>query len=313
MIQVLTHRGLDPAKAPFFPESTYEAFENQLLRGFGLEVDVQFTKDNEIIFLHDTTLKRLSGGSDTRAIASLTSAELRALSFGGCHLATFNELFTLFLHVPASSRMSRALIAVHVKGCWQDDTRYLDILLRKIRAHHIPLERFFLFDLVPASAAYLRAAYPELQLAASVAHPYDIERYQACTHGTLLSATELIEQKALYQWAWLDEWDRVDRDGAEKTFYTPETFALLRAHGFKIALVTPELHGTSPGLLGGEAHPDGMDPVRRDARFAEIARLAPDAVCTDYPDTFREYCQGGESEPLLAKALFPVKGHGSIL
>ncbi len=290
MIQVLTHRGLDPSKSGFFRESTYEAFEDQLLRGFGLEVDVQFTKDDEIVFLHDATLSRVSGGVDVRAVADLTLAELRSLSFDSSHIASFDELFALFLYARASGLTEGAPIAVHVKGHWQADTRYLDILLRKIRAHHVPLGQFFLFDVTPASAAYLKAACPEIQLAASVAHPYDIERYQACTHGTLLSVAELIEHRALYEWAWLDEWDRTDRDATEKAFYTPETLARLRAHGFKVALVTPELHGTSPGLLGGEAHPDGTDPVRREARFAEIVRLAPDAVCTDYPDAFRGRC-----------------------
>jgi hypothetical protein len=60
-------------------------------------------------------------------------------------------------------------------------------------------------------------------------------------------------------------------------------FKILKDEGLKVALVTPELHGTSPGLLGGEAHPDADKNCLFD-RIQEIIDLQPDALCTDYPE-----------------------------
>ena len=54
--------------------------------------------------------------------------------------------------------------------------------------------------------------------------------------------------------------------------------------GLSISLVTPELHATSPGLLGGEAHPDAQSRERFFERIGEIIALKPDWICTDYPE-----------------------------
>ena len=60
----------------------------------------------------------------------------------------------------------------------------------------------------------------------------------------------------------------------------------MRGVGAKIALVTPELHGTSPHLLAGEAHPDAPkgDTETLFKRIKEIIDLKPNAICTDYPE-----------------------------
>jgi len=57
--QILTHRGLEPSKPDFFPESSIEAFINQLHRGFGIEFDPNFVKDG-IVINHDSNLKRIT-------------------------------------------------------------------------------------------------------------------------------------------------------------------------------------------------------------------------------------------------------------
>ena len=62
---------------------------------------------------------------------------------------------------------------------------------------------------------------------------------------------------------------------------------MLSQEGYKIALVTPELHGTSPGLYGGESHKDAKDKETLFKRIKEILSLKPDAVCTDYPEEVR--------------------------
>ena len=131
---------------------------------------------------------------------------------------------------------------------------------------------------------YLKERNPKLHLASSVSHQYDIERYNGVVGGTLITIEEAIENKDLFDWVWLDEWDLTDKDGGVKSLYNKENFELLRKNNLKIALVTPELHATSPGLLGGESHQDAKDHQTLVKRLHEIITLKPDAICTDWPD-----------------------------
>ncbi|MCW8965853.1 MAG: hypothetical protein OQK82_04080, partial [Candidatus Pacearchaeota archaeon] len=130
-----------------------------------------------------------------------------------------------------------------------------------------------------------RQEIPYVKLAPSVALDYDTKRYNKVVSNTLFSIEQSIEYKkqGLFDYVWLDEWDLKEEDGTQKKLYTKETFDKLREVGYKIALITPELHGTSPGLLGGESHQDSRDKDTLFKRIIEIISLNPDAICTDYP------------------------------
>ena len=65
---IITHRGLDPSMQDFFVESSLEALENHIERGFGLEFDLQATKDNKFVVFHDNNLKRISQGENLKKI-----------------------------------------------------------------------------------------------------------------------------------------------------------------------------------------------------------------------------------------------------
>ena len=69
-IIILTHRGLEPNRLDFYPESSYEAFENQIKRGFGIEFDPLFCKDG-IIVSHDKNLARITNGLDNRNFSKI--------------------------------------------------------------------------------------------------------------------------------------------------------------------------------------------------------------------------------------------------
>lgn len=57
------------------------AFQSALLRGYkAVETDVQFTKDNVPVILHDSTINRTSNGSGR--IMDLTFDEVRQYDFG---------------------------------------------------------------------------------------------------------------------------------------------------------------------------------------------------------------------------------------
>jgi len=275
---IITHRGLEPSKENFHAESSFEAFHNHLSRGYGIEFDANFTKDGKIVFFHDADLKRITKGASEAKFADLSSDEVRKIRLGdkGDRLCFLDELLVMI------ARGSGAISALHLKGKYQEK-KYLDILLDYLDEQKNVLNKILIFDVKIETAWYLKEKMPELMLAPSVAHPYDIERYNEAVAGTLISLEDVIANKDLFAWAWLDEWDLADKNGGHKKFYTKEVFTALKKAGIKIALVTPELHGTSPGLLGGESHPDA-NPTMLLPRIGEILDLEPDAVCTDYPE-----------------------------
>lgn len=52
------HRGLHN---DIIPENSYKAFENALINGFAIELDIRVTKDNKWVVFHDKNLKRMTG------------------------------------------------------------------------------------------------------------------------------------------------------------------------------------------------------------------------------------------------------------
>ena len=258
MTYILTHRGLDPSKKDYFAESSREAFANQLERGYGLEFDA-LEHEGSFVAAHDADFSRITKN--------------------GCHIISLGCLAKLIVE----KQSTQALSSFHLKSRVQDKSA-LDRILPLLPADP---SKFIIFDVKIETAEYLKKKNPGLQLAPSVAHPHDIERYNAVVGGTLYTVEEVLKHQGLFDWVWLDEWDTKDRSG-EKKFYTKEVFKQLCRAGLKIALVTPELHATSPGLLGGEVHEDARNYDSLMNRIREILALKPDAVCTDYPDAVGE-------------------------
>ena len=81
---IMAHRGYS-SKAP---ENTIPAFEKAIEEGFtAAELDVQMTKDGEIVVLHDNNLKRVTGLN--KNIWDVTYDEIRSLDAG----SHFNKAF----------------------------------------------------------------------------------------------------------------------------------------------------------------------------------------------------------------------------
>jgi hypothetical protein len=280
-MQIITHRGLDLSKPGYFAESSVEAFIDQLGRGYGLEFDLRVTRDKKIVIIHDASLKRITRGSDEREIRDIDSEEILAMDFGDSHITTFDHLLRLIHQMQAPGAVSAMHFKIGSQG--KED---LDIILSYLES--ADPSKFYIFDTTIDTAKYLKGKNPSLLIAPSVAHPYDIERYNGAVGGTLLSTEEVLANRELFDGVWLDEWDLTDCEGGEKKFYTKETLDIFKKEGLWVGLVTPELHGTSPGLLGGEAHPDAKLFEKLSTRLKEIVGLHPDAVCTDYPDYVRE-------------------------
>lgn len=85
----VAHRGLFNNED--IPENSLPAFERAATQGFGMETDVQCTKDGILVVFHDDNLKRMTG-VDGR-ICNYTLDELRKLKLldTECVIPTFEE------------------------------------------------------------------------------------------------------------------------------------------------------------------------------------------------------------------------------
>lgn len=72
------HRGLHSAS---IPENSLAAFDLAAERGYGIELDVQLSKDGEVMVFHDYTLERMTGRDEK--LCELDANELCALSLAG--------------------------------------------------------------------------------------------------------------------------------------------------------------------------------------------------------------------------------------
>jgi len=101
---IIGHRGASVD----LPENTLAAFALAAEQGAdGIELDVQFSADNQIIIFHDTTLERLAGSN--QKVSELTLAELKRFDIGeGQTIATLDELFEMM--------GPRVLYNIEIKG-----------------------------------------------------------------------------------------------------------------------------------------------------------------------------------------------------
>lgn len=94
---VLAHRGA----SGYAPENTMEAFKKAIEQGAdGFELDVQLTKDGEIVVIHDETIDRTSDGKGW--VKDYTFEKLRKFNFNNhnskfdhCDIPTMREVFEL--------------------------------------------------------------------------------------------------------------------------------------------------------------------------------------------------------------------------
>ena len=89
--QLIAHRGGRVYK----PENTIAAFQHAIDTGADwIEMDVQRTKDGELVVIHDETVDRTTDG--TGRVVDLTLEQIRALDAGnGERVPTFEEVITL--------------------------------------------------------------------------------------------------------------------------------------------------------------------------------------------------------------------------
>lgn len=100
------HRGLhDPSTA----ENSLAAFAKACEAGVGIELDVQFTKDRQLVVFHDNDLLRMTGTD--AAVNSLTLDEIRSLRLvtDGSSIPTLREVL--------DTVAGRVPLLVEIKSC----------------------------------------------------------------------------------------------------------------------------------------------------------------------------------------------------
>ena len=102
----IAHRGLHTKD---IPENSLSAFENALKNNYAIELDVQFTKDKEVVVFHDENLKRMT--NDTRNIEDVNYDELKNLRLGNTNeiIPTLEEVLELV--------DSKIAILIEIKDC----------------------------------------------------------------------------------------------------------------------------------------------------------------------------------------------------
>ena len=277
--RIIAHRGLEPTHPNFFSESSLEAFSNQLNRGFGgIEFDPNPTRDG-IIVMHDATLKRPTQGKYEQPVAEMTTQEITKIPLANGTIPTFEQVMDLI------KNSAGTISALHLKARFQTPEN-LEKIMQALDKYKNIFNKFIVFDVKADTVKTLKAKFPTIRLAPSVAHPYDIARFGASIGNTLLSLEETLDlrKEGLVDGIWGDEWDTTGENGTSKLLYTREFFDKVHEAGLFAALVTPELHGTSPGLYGGESHPDAKDIPTLMKRIKEIKDGGADYFCTDYPE-----------------------------
>lgn len=276
-MQIITHRWLEPLNIKFnFIESSKEAFINHLERWYWLEFDINFSKDMVPFIFHDRGLERITNWKDKRNFNEINIEEILSYNLSWNSFISFEELIKNI----SRYRKIWEYSALHLKAKFQEK-KYIDVMIDILNKYENIENKIFIFDVKIETAKYIKLKYKNIKLFPSISHIYDKERYNSCTWNTLYTIQDFLDNLDDFDWVWLDEWDRKDKNW-DKTLYNKETFDLIKKENKLIWLVTPELHSSSPWLLWWESHEDCKDLNTLKSRYKEIISLKPDFICCDY-------------------------------
>lgn len=88
------HRGLFDNESDA-PENSLAAFKKAVDAGYGIEMDVQLTKDNKLVVFHDATLKRMCGVEGNVWDYTLEELQQFRLAKSGERIPAFEEVLNL--------------------------------------------------------------------------------------------------------------------------------------------------------------------------------------------------------------------------
>lgn len=148
----VAHRGLHDAARGVL-ENTLPAALAAAERGFGVEVDLQLSRDSQVVVFHDDTLERLTTG--TGPVAARTAAELADIPFrvGTARIPTLQQLLDAIA--------GRVPLVLELKSQWVRDpgTRLVAGVVAALKDYDGPVAAMS-FD--PDIVEGLRRAMPGL-------------------------------------------------------------------------------------------------------------------------------------------------------
>ncbi len=149
------HRGFNTVA----PENSLPAFGSAIAMGAEeIEFDLWFTKDGEVVSIHDSKLERVSNGEGR--VWDHTLAELKALDFGfkrgeefrGLRIPTFEEILKKF--------SCHCVMNIHLKTGGEDPS-YLDKVVKLIKKYDCEKYVYFMTG-DDALLERLQREYPEI-------------------------------------------------------------------------------------------------------------------------------------------------------
>jgi glycerophosphoryl diester phosphodiesterase len=153
MARPIAHRGLHDRLQGVI-ENSHAAFSAAVTGSFGIECDVQITRDGEAVVFHDYDLDRLTG--DTGRVDAHTAAELKTISLTGSRAKDGVFSLSSMLDLVAG----KVPIVVEIKSRFDGDlrlTRRVAEVLKQYSDHPVTIESFD-----PRIVAALRMMAPEI-------------------------------------------------------------------------------------------------------------------------------------------------------
>ena len=144
----IAHRGLHNA-ANGVVENTLGAAEAAIAAGYGIECDVQLSRDGEAVVFHDATLDRLARARGAVSQKSVAELQADALKDSEERIPTLPQLLARIA--------GRAPLICEIKSEFDGDLRLTERVAALAQAYDGPLA-FKSFD--PAPIAHLRARGP---------------------------------------------------------------------------------------------------------------------------------------------------------
>ncbi len=144
------HRGLHDAAAGV-PENTLLAFGRAAEKGYGMEFDVRFTADGQLVVMHDDDLERMTGYEGKVSRTDL--AQLEALRVGGTDqtIPRFEQVLELV--------DGRVPLIIELKVCGNDYARLAEEVCRVLDGYRGP---FVIESFDPRLVRWLRKNRPDI-------------------------------------------------------------------------------------------------------------------------------------------------------
>lgn len=252
MMNIYAHRGI----VELYPENSLEAISESISNGFAIEIDIRFTKDGEIILLHDDNLNRLFGKDiPVKKVSSEVISSMTFLSAPDKRIAFLKDLHNII-------KLNKgANVAIHFKQ-EEQNTENCDIIVASFRCLNLH-EHCFLFNAGLETCRYLKAIDPSIKLGIIVSD----ERFEPFVYlwddiGGHLDLFDII---------WAAEYEKL---------YSEAFFGLLGCMGKKIIVVSNELHRSLGHPKAFQGYSDAWPVFQKSELYG---------VCTEYPYEFRTF------------------------